>query len=94
MIMNQIQAFLHKNHSLVEKNDDTHINLKLLCWHKKALGFPFWKDQINVADTSLVKVTLTDATDDPVEVSTILCRYLFISLNSYFVVVLTGVDRR
>ena len=48
----------------------------------------------NVADTSLVGVTLTDATDDLVEVSEICYRYLFISLNSYFAIVLAGVGRR
>ena len=46
------------------------------------------------ADTSIVRVALTDATDDSVEVSIILRRYLFILLCSYFVVFLAGVDRR
>ena len=43
MILNWMQALLHKNHSLVEKNGDNHINLKLLCWHKRALGLPWWE---------------------------------------------------
>ena len=41
----------------------------------------------NHADTSVVRVALTDATNDSVEVSIILCRYLFIPLASYFVIV-------
>ena len=76
--------------------DNTHNKGELI----QLLSLTFWKHRITVeqcdndADTSIVRVALTDATDDSVEVSTIVCRYLFILLCSYFVVVLTGASRR
>ena len=76
--------------------DNTHNKGELI----QLLSLTFRKHQIateqcdNDADTSIVRVALTDATADSVEVSTIICTYLFILLSSHFVFVLTGVGRR
>ena len=76
--------------------DNTHNKGQLI----QLLSLTFRKHQITTeqcdddADTSFVRVALIDATADPVEVSTIVCRYLFIPLSSYLVVVLTGAGRR
>ena len=76
--------------------DNTHKKGELI----QLVSLIFQKHQITVeqcdndTDTSTARVVLTVAMDDSVEVNTILCRYLFIQLCSYFVAVLTGAGKR